>query len=295
MKSKRVVIVDGNNLAYASYYAMAGMRYMGYHTSMIYGLPNAIKASLAQFNPDKLIICWDGPRSKERLELVPEYKQGRKTFTEEAKKDFYDQMRATNKLLNHLGILTHKDNMEADDLIYYHTKRYLKKGYKVVIVSNDKDFHQLISPRVKIYQPTKKRILTYKNYSSMMGIEPTMSVDYLCLTGDSSDNIPGYPRVGEKTAKKLLEKHGSVEGIIKYLEGVIGGKEGILEIKRLTSIYERNRFMIDLAMYHKITKHKPEGKPKRKKPNIDKLYKICAKYGIRTFLQTQFLKHFKIQ
>jgi len=293
----KTLIFDGNNLMHASFYAMANMRYMGRPTSIIYGMPNIIKGCVSQFKPDRVIICWDGARSKHRLQLVPEYKQGRKKFTPKERKAFEKQKATVKRMFKALGVSqVWEPTMEADDVIYQLTDEYSKvKGDKVIIVSNDKDFYQLINKRVKIYQSSKKRLLHHKNFERLFGFTPEQSIDYLCLTGDKSDNIPGYAGVGEKTAMKILKEHSSIRKYCVLLATQKDNRVGKIQGDKLGEVYRKNRLMIDLKKYNSVYGKKLPIEEVVIKPtqNIKWLTKLCRKYGIRTILENKFLKHFK--
>ena len=286
------LIVDGNNVQYAAYYAYNGLTSRdGKPSSIIFGMPSIVASLVNMLKPTKTTIVWDGKKSTYRLSVLPDYKKRDKKMDEDQLKNFYHEKSQVQEIFTHLGIRqVHSMEMEADDYIYYLTKKYSKKT-NVTIVSNDKDFHQLLSPTVKIWSTSKKTFISTINCKKLFGYAPNQCVDFLSLIGDDSDNIPGLPGVGPKTAQAFLERFGSVH------EFLLDPSNKFPRIDRnlLKEVYERNRRIIDLAWYYrnilnsdlkvKLLVRKPEYNPKE-------LKKICRLYDINKFTTPEFYNQF---
>lgn len=293
---KTYLILDGSNIAYRAYFAMKGLSTEGRGTSAIYGFLNILNSVVGKFKPTKVYVCWDGLKSPHRLKIHPEYKMNRKTaynpnFDAE---DFHAQKEAIKKFIYYLGISqVHDTQMEADDLIYILAKKYDKKGNKIIIVSTDKDFNQLISSRIRVWNDNRKELLSPLNLRKFYGYEPQQTVDYLCLLGDTSDNIPGVRGMGEVRTIKFLDEYSSIETFLEEASTF-----GSISAKLIKEAYTRNRELIDLKYfyekYHKgkvgLTFFKDKSKPKL---NLEKYLKLCKTYRFQTVRTDEFLSNFK--
>lgn len=293
---KKLVIIDGNNNLYRAYFANTNLTFNGTNIGAIFQFPRIIASLKKTYNPNKIIITWDGKSSSHRRKLLPTYRvRDKKTNLRFDIEDFLYQEKHIKWMMTALGIpQIHNINMEADDYIYYLTKRYEKKGWKIIIVSTDKDFNQLISPKCSIHSEKLKKIIHHKNAKKVLGYEPHQTVDYLCILGDDSDKIPGYHGMGEVKTKDFLAKFGSIN---EYLSSK--GKYGRLDNQKLKEIYLFNRKLIDLEYYHEnylkrvdITYIEDRKNPK---PDIKKFTKLCLKFGIRELRKPEFINLFKPQ
>lgn len=296
----KVLIIDGNNRAWAAFHAYSRLKDKGRSVSMIYGLPSMIKYLIKEYEPSKVFVVWDGARSKHRIKLHPGYKGEREHKTLVDYEDFLRQKKLTMAIIHYLGIpQIINPKQEADDMIYKLTRVLPTKGFKEgIIVSGDKDFWQLISKsrfgmNIEVYSESKKMLLTWANFQFEFGFKPWQTVDYLTLIGDKSDNIPGYPQIGEKRATELLAQYGSIENFIDSPD-----KHSIIDKHRLLEIAEKNRILIDLKEYH--SKYKDELKimfyrgKSNPKINREKFLRISGKYRMNKFMASGFLQGFKI-
>jgi len=166
---------------------------------------------------DKLIVVWDGGGKGFRSELSADYKANRAKKSDE----FMYQLHLTKDFLRVMGVMQSTvPGIEADDIIGVLSKQGRIKGYKVVIISGDKDFNQLVSKYVNVINPNagkdkEDRLMTPATVEEIYGIPPRLFADWLALTGDSSDNVAGIDGIGKKTATELIRGNGSVEDIIK--------------------------------------------------------------------------------
>jgi DNA polymerase-1 len=289
---KTILLIDGSNQAYRAYYAYKRLSYKGKSLSMIYGFPSMLKYLVNKFEPNNVLVAWDQYDSTNlRKKILPSYKDtaSRKLID---RKDFERQKKALKKLVVSMGVTQISNEAEADDVIYSVTKTARKKGYKVIIVSGDKDFHQLLAKGVTIWNESKKVMITHKNCKELFGYEPHQCVSYLCLVGDTSDNIKGYPGIGPVKALNFLSKYDTLENFIQsdIIDGSIS-REKILEISKI------NPLLIDLSIFHQeYLKGKRynyfDDKPN---PKVDdkRWSKLCKKYGLLKFRTKNYLEPFK--
>jgi DNA polymerase-1 len=198
-----VLLVDGNNIAFRSF-AVGGLSWKGENTGAIYGTLRAVLAARKEARPDRTIVCWDHGKSEWRQKLYPEYKAGRKE--DKARQgfdlvDFHRQILILWDAFTYLGVCQLTTyGVEADDLIGILAAR---ANGNVTILSNDRDFCQLLSPTVSILREKKERF-TVSKFRREYGFSPQRWTTFRALSGDPSDNIPGLPGIGPARAKKLM-------------------------------------------------------------------------------------------
>lgn len=283
--------MDGNNLLYRAYYKYSNMRSSnGLLSSVVYGVPYVIRGMLSQHDPDDMVVVFDGGRHAKRMELYPEYKAKRKQKITFDKENFYQQRDEAIKILSYLGVKhVLMKGMEADDIIWLMAKKLKRKNH-VVIVSSDKDFNQLVSENLSVWNPKDSKRYTHKNIDSELGFSVKRFVDFLILDGDVSDNIKGMIGVGPAKAKDFISR---TKSISNYL---ISGQEEIKSFQKnlLEPVFLLNRQLIDIRLFCRrhlkgtvIPIHVPKAKIKK-----GKLALICSKYEITTFIKKDFLKSF---
>ena len=291
----RILIIDGMNALFRAYHSYKHLQNHGKPVSVIYGMPILINGLINQFKPDKIYICWDGKKSIHRIRILPTYKHGRKTMTAEERAEFIKQRDTVMKVFYYLGIpQLYSTNMEADDWIYILVRKLKKdNGNKITIVSTDKDFHQLIRSNVKIYNTVQRSLIHKENLKIRFGYTPKNCVDFLCLTGDKSDNIPGVKGVGDSSAQNVLNSFSSIPEFLSSHKNLPRVNK-----TELAAIYERNRQLIDLRYFYntflkgkiKLVYYGFEENPKLDKKN---LFKLCDDYEIKGFKKPEFLKNYK--
>lgn len=292
---EELLVVDGMGFVHAAYNSYSGLSSGGSSTSLIYGVPQMIRSLLKRFPGDKIIICWDGEHHPRRLELLPEYKSHRKKKRDPVERAKMEkQIVKLRKLLYYMGIPQAYDpKVEGDDMLYFVYREKIK-AYYIRIVSGDKDFIQLINYDCQIYNQRTNSPIDVHGCPNDIPVPPYQHVDYLCLTGDESDDIPGYRGCGPKTAQKLLSKFGSIRAYLESDEDMpgVGDKES------LRDIYKRNRELINLPYFCK--KNYPEDyKPlyyrDRTTPAFSetKFRELCIKYRMKTMLYPAFIDFFK--
>lgn len=186
-------------------------------TNASFGFLDFVLRLLERENPSHIGIVFDsGPKSF-RNEIYPEYKINR----EETPRDLLPQFAQCESLIEALGIPGFKlENYEADDILATLSTRFHAAGHSVTIISGDKDFAQLVTDTLTVRDPARQRHLTPRSVKRRFGVTPEQMVDYLALTGDASDNIPGVRGVGPKTASALLQSLDSLDSIYDSLERV---------------------------------------------------------------------------
>ena len=247
---KKVLLVDGNNLLFRSYYATAySGNFMknskGFPTNALYGFVNMINKVIADESPEYMLVAFDKGKTF-RHDKYEEYKAGRIAMPDELKMQFP----LAKDILTRMGIKWFEiDNYEADDIIGTLSKQIdERKDYEGLIVSSDKDLLQLITNKVivKLLKTKDYIMMDEKMFFEVYGLTPEKMIDIKALQGDSSDNIPGVKGIGEKTALKLLQDFGSLEEIYKnisYIKGacatkLINGREEAFKSKDLATIYK---------------------------------------------------------
>ncbi|MEZ2415994.1 DNA polymerase I [Muriicola sp. E247] len=224
---KRLFLLDAYALIFRGYYALIKnprINSKGMDTSAIMGFMNSLFDVIRREKPDHLAVCFDKDGSAERTELFPEYKANR----DETPDAIRIAIPYIQKILKAMHIpVVEVSGLEADDIIGTLAKQAEKEGYKVFMVTPDKDFGQLVSENIFMYRPSRMgngiEIWGIPEVQKRFGVErPEQVIDYLGMMGDASDNIPGLPGVGEKTAKKFIAEFGSMEDLLKNTDQLKG-------------------------------------------------------------------------
>ncbi len=217
MGKKQLYLIDGHALIYRAYYALIRTpltNSKGLPTGAVFGFANWLLRLLETCDPPYWAVALDSDKPTFRHELFTDYKANR----EEMPDDLRQQIPYIYRLIEAFNIPSvRQDGMEADDLIAVLAKRAAAEGFDVFIVSKDKDLMQLVGPSIKILTPESGGdlgLMGSDEVKAKMGVPPEGIVDYLALVGDASDNIPGVPGVGPKTALKILEETGGVDALL---------------------------------------------------------------------------------
>lgn len=247
---KRLFLLDAYALIFRGYYALIKnpiINSKGQDTSAIMGFVNSLFDVIRREKPDHLAVCFDKDGSAERTELFEDYKANRDATPEVIK----ESVPIIQEILKAMHIpVIELSGLEADDIIGTLAKQAEKLDYQVFMVTPDKDFAQLVSENVFMYRPARMgngiEIWGIPEVQKRFGVErPEQVIDYLGMMGDASDNIPGIPGVGDKTAKKFIAKYGSLENLLENTDDLKGKmKEKVIEnaelgrlSKQLATIY----------------------------------------------------------
>lgn len=211
-------LIDGNSYVYRAYYAIKSLTTsQGMPTNAIYGFATMLLKIIRDKKPDNIIVSFDSPVPTERHRIFEEYKAQRP----ETPDDLLEQLPHIKRFISSFRIKVFEvPGYEADDVIGTIARKAADKGIDVFIVSGDKDMFQLVDDRVKIYDPMKERIIDDKFVQERYGVVPSRITDFMALTGDATDNIPGIKGVGEKTAKELLSSFNTIEDLLKHAEKI---------------------------------------------------------------------------
>ena len=230
---KRLVVIDGKSVFYRGYYAMPGLSMAdGTPTGGVYGFVSLAIELIKKLEPDYVAVAWDkrGTNIRKRRELYPEYKAGRKP----APDDFYQQIPILHELLDAFGWPLYEiDDYEADDILGAFARQAESRGIETCLITSDLDALQLISPMTKVYAMKNglRNIeeFTAEHFEEKYGIRTEQFLDLKALKGDSSDNLPGVPGIGEKTAVKLLQEYETLDGVYEHLDEQKGALRTKLE------------------------------------------------------------------
>lgn len=252
----RLLLVDGHYYLYRSFFAIRGLsNSKGEPTNAIYGFCKAFRRMLTDLKPDRVAVIWDSGLPERRTTLQPEYKQNRPEMPELLRPQ--ERWLQANIGLFGPGSLS-LPNTEADDLIASYAVAAVERGWEVVIATNDKDILQLASDKIVIYSTAKADIGTEafallgpEAVRKKWGVEPAQIAEVLALTGDSSDNIPGVPGVGGKTAAQLIQQHGTVEKLLENLAAV-GSETLRAKLAAARELILANRKMVALDLDHAL-------------------------------------------
>jgi len=241
----RLLIIDGHAYAYRAFHAIRNLHSPdGQPTNAVYGFVKMLAKLRAMVVPTHLIVVWDGGLSAERLAQLPEYKAQRPGMPDDLK----SQLGEIVQYLEAAGLVSFcREGVEADDYIACLARRAAEAGMTVVIASSDKDFMQLVSARVGLLNPNDKSetVWTDGQVRAKAGVGPAQIVDWLSLTGDPVDNIPGVSGVGPKTAAALLKQFGSVAALYGRLDEVKSERLRVA-LRGAAAAVERNRELVRL-------------------------------------------------
>ena len=288
---KRVFLVDAFALIFRGYYAFIKnprINSKGLDTSAIMGFMNSLLDVIKRERPDHLAVCFDKGGSVDRVEMFEDYKANRDE-TPEAIKLAIPYIQEILKAM-HIPIMV-KSGFEADDVIGTLAKQAEKEGYKTYMVTPDKDFAQLVSDNIFMYKPRfggGYDIWGVPEVLEKFGVtNPLQVIDFLGMMGDSADNIPGLPGVGEKTAKKFLAAYGSMENLFKNtheLKGKMKEKvEGAVELGLLSK--QLATIMLDVPVTFNAKDFELD------QPDTEKVTELFNELEFRNLL-TNFLRTF---
>ncbi|MGD8169326.1 DNA polymerase I [Herbiconiux sp. P16] len=225
-----LLVIDGHSLAFRAFYALPVDSFStrdGQHTNAIHGFIAMMINLLKAENPTHLAVAFDVSRTSFRTREYPDYKGTRG----ETPPEFVGQVPLLQEALHALGIVTiEKPDFEADDILATLARQGVEQGYRVLVVSGDRDAIQLVNDEVTLLYPSRQGVSDLTRYDvakvqDRYGIRPEQYPEIAALVGETSDNLPGIPKVGEKTAVKWLNQYGSLDAILEHrdeIPGVVG-------------------------------------------------------------------------
>ena len=225
MPQNTLILIDGSSFLFRAFYVPQLKRMTttsGQPTGAVFGTINMIKSLQSEYPQAQLVAIFDAKGKNFRHEIYEQYKANRPPMPDELR----SQVEYVHQAIAALGIpLVIEPEVEADDVIGTYAKQAEQQGAKVLIASSDKDLAQVVTANVHMVDTMKKIVLDEAGVVEKFGVRPEQIIDYLTLMGDSSDNVPGVPKVGPKTAVKWIKEYGSLDDIIANAEK-IGGKVG---------------------------------------------------------------------
>ncbi len=287
---KRLFLIDAYALIFRGYYALIKnprINSKGQDTSAIMGFMNSLFDVIKREKPDHLAVCFDKDGSAERTEIYSDYKANR----DETPQVIRDSVPVIKQIIKAMHIpIEEISGMEADDIIGTLAKQAEKQNYEVYMVTPDKDFAQLVSEHIFMYRPARMGNGIEKwgipEVQKRFGVErPEQVIDYLGMMGDSADNIPGLPGVGDKTAKKFIAKYGSMEGLFENINDLKGKTKEKIEAnqelglmsKKLATIFTECEVTFNEETYEVST------------PDVEKVVQLFKDLEFRR-LTEQFMK-----
>lgn len=239
---QKLVLIDGHSILNRAFYGVPDLTNgQGLHTNAVYGFLNIMFKIIEEEQPDYLTVAFDVHAPTFRHEIYPDYKGTRKPMPEELR----EQVPVMKEMLQTMGIcIMEKAGLEADDILGTLAKRGEREGMEVALVSGDRDLLQIATEHIKIRIPKTKggrtEIEDYyaKDVEAKYQVNPTQFIDLKALMGDTADNIPGVPKVGEKTATELMVQFGSIENIYEHVEEITKKaiRESLIEHKDLADL-----------------------------------------------------------
>ena len=223
-----LVLVDGSGYIFRAYYALPPMfRSDGLPVNAVFGFTNMLLKLIDDIQSEKggnvaIAVIFDAARKTFRNDIYPNYKANRSDPPEDLKPQF-DIIKKVPDAFNLQSI----DSLgfEADDLIASYSKKAKAEGKKITIISSDKDLMQLLGKNVSMIDPLKKKEITSENVIEKFGVGPEKVIEVQALAGDTSDNIPGVPGIGPKTASQLINEYGNIENLIANVKNIKQEKE----------------------------------------------------------------------
>jgi DNA polymerase-1 len=274
-----VALVDGSNYLYRAFYAIPALtNSKGFPTNAIYGFTNMLLKLLRDIKPDYIVIAFDVKGPTTRHEEFTDYKATRKPMPD----DLSPQIPFIKDIIRGFSIsVLEKQGTEADDIIGVLSEQASKKGWRIVIVSGDKDLMQLVNENVTMVDTMKDKTYDIAAVKERFGVTPDKVVEILGLMGDTSDNIPGVPGVGPKTAQRLIEEYGSLEAVIENADNL----RNVKLRESFKKYAEQARLSRQLALIRKDTEIDFDFKDAaRQEPDKELLTKLFSEFEFSALL-----------
>lgn len=283
--ASRLLLIDGHALAYRAYFALMRRSFStkdGHPTGAIYGFTKMLLEAIGKLRPNALIVSFDRPKKTFRHEAFADYKAHRKAMDD----DLQIQMEPIREIVRAFDIpIFELDGYEADDILGTLSRQAAESGMEVLILTGDRDAFQLVDERVNVLLP-QMGVSDLERFGpaeveAKMGVRPDQIPDLKGLMGDSSDNIPGVPGIGEKGAVKLLKEFDTLEGLYARLDSVAGKTQDKLRenealarlCKQLATIDRRTPVELDGAAYHLTM------------PDVAKLSEVLARFEFTSIIR----------
>ncbi|MBI3251707.1 MAG: DNA polymerase I [Candidatus Omnitrophica bacterium] len=277
----KIILVDGNSFCYRAFYAIPSLRTSkGEPTNAVFGFVAILERLLKEIRPEGVALTFDLKGPTFRHKRYEDYKIQRQPMPE----DLVSQMPVIKEVVRAMRIpIFEKEGYEADDVIATLARKLEKAGHEIFIVTGDKDALQLVNKKIKVLNPQKENfIYDAAAVKKRYGVGPEAVVDLMALMGDASDNIPGVPGIGEKTASRLMVEFGSLDGVYGNLSKIKGEA-----LKHNLEKYKDQAFLSrELARAHEEVPLAFEAEAvKRREPDVPALVEIYKRLEFRAFLK----------
>ncbi|MCL4791889.1 MAG: DNA polymerase I [Gammaproteobacteria bacterium] len=276
---RRLVLIDGNSYLYRAFHALPPLSTSkGQPTGAIFGFLNMLRQIQRTRSPDLIAVVMDAPGPTFRDELFAQYKANREAMPD----DLQSQIPPLMEMVKALGItLLRESGVEADDVIGTLAKRAHAAGLDTLIATSDKDMSQLVNDRVRVFDGISGRMLDAAGVQEKFGVPPERIIDWLTLVGDTSDNIPGVPSVGPKTAAKWLTEYGSLDAIVARADEIKGkvGEKLRAHLDQLPLARQLATIHCDVALDVKPEDMQPGA------PDLEALRELSERLEIRSLLK----------
>ena len=278
------IIIDGSSYLYRAFYALPNLKTSsGLNSGAIHGFANMLNRILNEYSPKYLVMVFDAKGKNFRHDIYDEYKANRNSMPTELS----EQTGAIINLVEALGVMViQQKGVEADDVIASIARQIKIENSKTIISSGDKDLAQLVDENTILMNNFDSKVLDVEGVKEKFGVRPSQIFDYLCLVGDTSDNIPGVPKVGPKTAVTLLEQYNDLDNIIKnssqlkgkLKENIESSLETIELAKKLVALKDNLKLSLDPDQLKRGSAYKT------------KLETIIKKYELKTLSEKLNIK-----
>ena len=277
------ILVDGSSYLFRAFHAMPPLtNSKGQATGAIYGVINMLGKLLEQYQPEKMAVVFDAKGKTFRNDMYSEYKAHRPPMPDELR----SQIEPLHELVKALGLpILVIDGVEADDVIGTLAQQATEAKHDTLISTGDKDMAQLVNEHVTLINTMNDSLSTPETVLEKFGVRPDQIIDYLALMGDTSDNIPGVPRCGAKTAVKWLQAHGTIDRLVEN-SSMIGGKIGESLRDNLDQL-ELSRQLTTIKLDCKLPINLDD--IQRQPADIEKLAELFTEYEFKSWLN-QLLK-----
>ena len=275
--AKKVCLIDGSGYIFRAFYALPPLNTQdGTPVNAVLGFMNMFMRLTAKIKCDYCLVLFDAKRQNYRNEIFADYKGTRKEIPEELIPQFPIIHQAVEVLnLNHLEM----EGFEADDLIATYARKALEEGDEVVVVSADKDLMQLIRPGVEFYDSMKDKFFTPEDVKEKFGVYPDRVVDVQALAGDATDNVPGVPGIGLKTAAELVNQFGSLDEVLNHAGEIKQNKRRetlLANIENAKISLQLVKLKDDVNVLHELKDYTC------KAPDLDKVLAFADKYELKS-------------
>ena len=277
-KRKKLVLVDGSSYLFRAFHGLPPLISHGHPTGAIYGVLNMLRKLMQDENPDLIGVVFDAKGKTFRNDIYPEYKANRPPMPD----DLRIQIEPLHRIIRAQGLpLIVVDDVEADDVIGTLAKHADEQGYQVLISTGDKDMAQLVGEHVTLINTMNNVVMDEAMVLQKFQVRPDQIIDYLALMGDSSDNIPGVPKVGPKTASKWIAEFGSLQQVIQNAQSFKGkiGENLRASLDFLPMSYQLATIRLDVELDFELEELKQQER------DIKTLAELYQRFEFKRWLQ----------